>query len=229
MKKFFSKLIRFWNEERSLHSMMLLLLLFIFVLVPSVNPERSGDTIIKIIYSLLLLTGILSVAKGRKYINFVIILSIISLSVSWLSHFQSTVPVLIANDIAAILLNLFFAIAILIKTFQPGDITYYRIGGSIVVYLLLGLIFMFTYHAIYMLAGAASFNNITDGSIKELLYFSFVTLTTVGYGDITPVYPLARSLANFESLIGQLYPAILIARLVSMELESSSAKKRENK
>ncbi|HEY7534991.1 MAG TPA: potassium channel family protein, partial [Thermodesulfobacteriota bacterium] len=52
----------------------------------------------------------------------------------------------------------------------------------------------------------------------KLLYFSFVTLTTVGYGDITAVHPVSRSLAMLEGLIGQLFPAILIARLVSMEL-----------
>jgi voltage-gated potassium channel Kch len=49
-------------------------------------------------------------------------------------------------------------------------------------------------------------------------YFSIVTLTTLGYGDITPVHPFARSLAMLEALTGQLFPAILIARLVSMEL-----------
>lgn len=228
MKNFFSKLIHFWNEERSLISMMLLLLLFIFVLIPAVNPEGSGDTVIKIIYSLLLLTGILSVAGSRKYINFIIMLSIISLLINWISHFQPTRMVLTANDFGAIILNLFFAIVILVKTFLPGDITYYRIAGSVVVYLLLGLIFMFGFHAVYMLAGTSSFNNLNGGNSKEFLYFSFVSLTTVGYGDITPVHPLARSLANLESLIGQLYPAILIARLVSMELESSS-RKREKK
>jgi hypothetical protein len=52
-----------------------------------------------------------------------------------------------------------------------------------------------------------------------LLYFSFSTLTTAGFGDITPLNPLARNLANLESVIGQLFPATLLARLVSLELE----------
>ena len=59
-----------------------------------------------------------------------------------------------------------------------------------------------------------------DGVGHGLVYYSLVTLTTVGYGDITPVHSLARSLATAEALIGQLYPAILIARLVSLEVES---------
>ncbi|HTC04866.1 MAG TPA: potassium channel family protein, partial [Xanthobacteraceae bacterium] len=57
------------------------------------------------------------------------------------------------------------------------------------------------------------------GSGAALLYFSFSTLTTVGYGDITPVYPLARNLANLEAVIGQLFPATLLARLISLEIE----------
>ena len=54
------------------------------------------------------------------------------------------------------------------------------------------------------------------------MYFSFVTLTTTGYGDIVPVHAGARSLANLEAFIGQLYPAVLLARLVSLELTSGS-------
>ena len=57
----------------------------------------------------------------------------------------------------------------------------------------------------------------TGGS--NLVYFSLVTLTSVGYGDLVPVHPLARSLANLESIIGQLFPATILARLVTLELE----------
>jgi hypothetical protein len=113
------------------------------------------------------------------------------------------------------------------KTFKPGEITFQRIQGSIVVYLLMGLVFAYTFQAIYFFAGASSFNNISGSDLKTFLYFSFTTLTTVGYGDITPVHSLARSLANFEALVGQLYPAILIARLVSMEFESSTRKREK--
>ena len=55
-------------------------------------------------------------------------------------------------------------------------------------------------------------------SIGKLIYFSFVTLTTIGYGDIVPLHPYARGLANIEAIIGQLYPATLLARLVTLEL-----------
>jgi hypothetical protein len=60
--------------------------------------------------------------------------------------------------------------------------------------------------------------NLQHDPMQRFVYFSFVTLTTVGYGDITPVAPMACSLAMLEALLGQLFPAILLARLVSMEL-----------
>jgi hypothetical protein len=55
--------------------------------------------------------------------------------------------------------------------------------------------------------------------VDKLIYFSFMTLTSVGYGDITPLHPFARTLAEIEAIVGQLYPATLLARLVTLELE----------
>ena len=176
----------------------------------------------------MLLTGVLSVVKHKEYLIVVSIFAITSLFVNWFSQLKPTTTAFVAHNVGAILFNLFFAFAILVKTFKSGEITYQRIAGSIVVYLLVGLVFTYVFHAIYLLAGTSSFNNIKSSGLKEFLYFSFTSLTTMGYGDITPVHPLARSIANFEALIGQLYPAILIARLVSMEFESSTKKRAKN-
>ena len=227
MKNFLAKLIHFWDEDRSLTVMLLLLVSFIFVLVPCLNPGRAGELIIRVIYSVMLLTAVFSVARKRRYLFGVVsVFALISLIVNWVSDVEPSRSLSIAHDFSAIFFNLFFAIAILAKTFQQGEITYHRIEGSIVVFLLIGLIFAYIFHVIYLFEGASSFNNISGVNLKEFLYYSFTTLTTMGYGDITPVHPLARSLANFESLFGQLYPAILIARLVSMEFEASLRKRK---
>ncbi|MCP1839297.1 hypothetical protein ACVIHI_007789 [Bradyrhizobium sp. USDA 4524] len=67
--------------------------------------------------------------------------------------------------------------------------------------------------------------NLEDDSApaSSVYYLSFVTLTSTGYGDIIPVHPLARSLCNVESVIGQLYPATLLARLVTLELRDQGS------
>ena len=220
-----SKILRFWNEDKSLTVMLLLLLSFIFIFIPILDHGRIGAVLLKIIYTVILLTGILSVAKNKKHLIVVSIFAIIALLLNWLSQVFPTTSVLIAHDLAAIFFNAIFAMAILVKTFKSGEITYHRIVGSIVVYLMMGLVFTYIFHSIYLYYGPTTFNNITGSGIREFIYFSFTSLTTMGYGDITPVNPLARALANFEALIGKLYPAILIARLVSMEFDSSMKKR----
>lgn len=108
--------------------------------------------------------------------------------------------------------------------YEPGRITYHRVLGSVVLYLTIGLLFV----ALYALVGVlipGAFNGLSISPRvslpSDLVYFSFTTLTTVGYGDISPVHPLARSLANVEAIIGQLYPATLLARLVSLGQEQA--------
>jgi hypothetical protein len=60
---------------------------------------------------------------------------------------------------------------------------------------------------------------VSSKAYGSILYFSFVTLTSVGYGDIVPVHPFARTLSNLEAILGQLFPATLLARLITLELE----------
>jgi hypothetical protein len=106
--------------------------------------------------------------------------------------------------------------------FAPGRITYHRVVGAILLYLIIGLTFVALYGFV-ALATPEAFTNLPalhgDFAIAgNLIYFSFVTLTTTGYGDIAPLHPYARSLANVEAIIGQIYPATLLARLVTLEL-----------
>jgi len=108
---------------------------------------------------------------------------------------------------------------VLLRTFAKGPITHHRILGSIVGYLLLALIFSHLYHIVYLCVGKDAFRGLVSSDKKEFMYFSLTTLATVGYGDITPAIPLTRSLSNLEGLTGQLYPAILITRIVSMQID----------
>ncbi len=108
--------------------------------------------------------------------------------------------------------------------FAPGEITYHRIRGAIVLYLNIALMFTAAYRLLAELAPGAfqpalPLDN-EAAAVSTTLYFSFTTLTSTGYGDILPVHPFARSLANLESIIGQLFPATLLARIVTLHLEA---------
>ena len=107
--------------------------------------------------------------------------------------------------------------------YAPGRITFHRLQGAVVLYLNVATIFASAFSLIWELnpAAFASFPAAADdlGEFAMMLYFSLTTLTTTGYGDIVPVDPFARSLANLEAVIGPFYLAITVARLVTLELE----------
>ena len=113
------------------------------------------------------------------------------------------------------------AVVVAQAVFRRGRVTYHRIVGAILLYLLIAVAF----GALFILVGLSipdAFKGITfeDNAAlaNSVIYLSFVTLTSTGFGDIVPVHPIARSLCNIESVIGQLYPATLLARLVTLEL-----------
>jgi len=107
--------------------------------------------------------------------------------------------------------------------FGAGRITYHRIIGATLLYLLIAVAFAAMF-AVVGLSIPNAFKGIAfedDAALaSSLFYLSFVTLTSTGYGDIVPVHPLARSLCNIEAIVGQLYPATILARLVTLELRA---------
>ena len=109
--------------------------------------------------------------------------------------------------------------------FGPGEVNYHRIVGAVLLYLLIAMVFA----SLYVVVGNAIPGAFTGIEVEEspalantVIYFSFVTLTSTGYGDVVPLHPLSRSLCNLEAVVGQLYPATLLARLVTLELANRS-------
>ncbi len=141
----------------------------------------------------------------------------------WTTYFITAAPLEKAENILIIVALLLMAGVITVKVFQEGPITFYRIQGAVAVYLLLGVAWAKVYALVETLRpGAFHLGAATGGHLgAKLIYYSFITLTSVGYGDITAVHPFARSLSTMEALVGQLFPVILIARLVAMELAQS--------
>jgi hypothetical protein len=118
------------------------------------------------------------------------------------------------------------------QVFAAGRVTYHRIIGAILLYFLISLMFVALFALVGQLIPKAFSGIAIDDSTalaSNLIYFSFVTLTSTGYGDIVPVHPIARSLCNLESIIGQLYPAILLARLVTQELGDTKPARKQKR
>jgi hypothetical protein len=211
-----SFLHQFWGKEKSLSIVLIVLSIHLFLVIPLGQEIIVGRIIGFVFYFFLLTAGLKYVTGGRKN-SVLILIAVLSILMLALRLFFEEAWVDISSDIFIITYCSALAWIVLLKTFSKGPITIYRIEGSIVVYLLIGLIFANLYYFIFHIEGLIAFNGLKAPDIKDFLYFSFTTLTTVGYGDISPALPFSRSAANLEALVGQLYPAILIARLVSME------------
>jgi hypothetical protein len=168
----------------------------------------------------MLIAGVSSVARRRWQKNTMIAIVIAAAVVRTAKAYApgSILAMLSGADTLAPLA--LFTLMILARVFRSGPVTRDRILGAVAAYLLFGLTWASAYHLLAIHIPGAFSGAAPDPTDPwpTWSYFSFVTLTTVGYGDVTPVAMPARSLAIMEALTGQLYPAILLARLVSMEL-----------
>jgi hypothetical protein len=134
------------------------------------------------------------------------------------------------DSIAWVIIGATLILVITGAVFAPGRVTYHRVNGAVLLYLTIGTTFV-GFYTLAALRSPLAFSGLTISDHKEfassVIYFSFVTLTSVGYGDIVPVHPVARALANLEGIIGQLFPATLLARMVTLELEDRRDRRRE--
>lgn len=223
LKRVIHKVRTFWIEGKSFSFLLAVLLIYIFVIIPLIDERWLGSLLFVIFYFLLLTGGVPFLIKSRKS-GLVFLLTILPFLILFSGLIFKSVWMTVCADLSIVIFCISLGAIILIRTFSIGHVTSNRVQGAVVAYLLAGFIFAMLYHVIFLVFGQETFHGLVNFRRTEFMYFSLTTLTTVGYGDITPVNEYARSLANLESLTGQLYPAILIARLVSMEFSTSVEK-----
>ena len=202
---------------RAAHSYGLVLGLIIVVFVfTSVAPDSSwADSTLVLLQSLTLVTALWTsgVAQADSKISIGLIAlataSAVLLLVFGGTFFEAVVLVL------AGLLTLATILTVALGIVDQGEANVKAVSGAVCVYVLIGLLFVFLYGIIAVVSSEDFFAQGTDGNRSLRLYFSFVTLATLGYGDYTPAHELGRTLAIVEALFGQLYLVTVIALLVS--------------
>jgi len=200
---------------------LLVALALFFIWAPFVEEIEGGELIVSALFSLVLLAGVVAVADSKRVLVIAIVLAIPAIAGRWMNHFR---PDLVPPHVflTAGLILIAFVVANLLRfVLRAPSVNADVLCASISAYLMLGLMWTLAYWLVDQLTPGGAFSFNTNAGTRSIngftgFYFSFITLSTVGYGDITPVSRIARWLAAMEAMTGLLYVAVLIARLVSL-------------
>jgi hypothetical protein len=213
---------------RSPLSFLLMALLTLLLLYPFFAGRVMAHAFWDICSSAILLLGIYAISHVPRHLVIAVVLAIAVLGTKWSGYIIDDVRVIQVNNVLAAIFFTFTACLLLTDVLRKGAVTADRIYGALCVYLIIGLTWGFIFLTLEgfqpgsFLFGQAQLSGI-EKDPATLVYFSFVTLSTVGYGDITPLSPPARSFAFMEAIIGQIYLAVLVARLVGLHIAYSMA------
>ncbi len=208
-------------------------LILLFVTAPFVRELKDGPVIDAALMTVVFCVGVMAVGGSRRTLVWAIALVMPALVGKWLEHFW---PGLLPDAIPIAAFLIF--IAFLILHFLRFILRARRVNSEVLciavsTYLLLALLWSSAYVLVgQLIPGSFSGKHADVQSLRgfEAIYFSTITLTTVGYGDLSPASPPARMLAMMQAITGTMYVAVLIARLVSVyTVEASDHSERNHK
>jgi hypothetical protein len=217
---------------KSRFQFLLAFLLLLLTVVPFLKISALADIVVTILF----FVALMAFTEKRVLLYVFMILVVAAHSCGWGAYWTGSQVLIVVSkllDIAFILIASGFILKIV---FRAREITVETIAGAICVYLFIG-IFWADVYALVEIANPGSFSLLKDGAqetmqvvtqrASQFNYFSFVTLSTLGYGDITPLTRPAQGLATMEAILGQLFLAVLIARLVGQVIVRQEEEEQE--
>lgn len=206
----------------------LFIILILFCLFKAVNAQLGWFERIDIAFAILIASSLLIIGhKNNLLLLLIVVLVLTYFSFLLLQIYYSSIVI----DALKLLFIIFYFILMtalcLIFTLQDKTISLTTIFGSLSVYLFIGLVFSYLYLFIETVS-PMSFSGLQVQDESKAIYFSFITLTTVGFGDIAPLKPIAQTLVWLESFTGQSYLAVIIGQLVGRYVADHMQEKAES-
>lgn len=193
------------------------------VMPPFLSNVVRHKLIMDILFSAILISGIYSVSEKKVTFVVALLIGIPSILAYWTTYFPAIHSLPLAAEVLNAVFFAYISYNILIFIFKEKDVTADLIIGAICVYFLMGIFWSSIYSFIEMVQPGSFLIPEGRGDQRPLfMYYSFVTLTTLGYGDVTPLSQGARSLSFLEAAMGLLYLAVLIARQVGLHIARSA-------
>jgi hypothetical protein len=212
------------NNSKQRHYLYLLIAILVQLLVyPFLEGVEYKGVILNILSTFVLVTAVYVIGFGRKQLITAIGLGGFAFAGIWYVLFiEPRYYLAILSVTCRISFDVYVISLILISLFRAKQVTSNTIYGAVSVYLLIGTMFSIFYNIIETLMPGSFF--IGETRSLDFVFFSFTTLTTLGYGDITPVSAYARTATSLQAIIGVLYTAILISRFVGIYIAQHLAK-----
>jgi len=207
-----------WAAIRGRKLYLLLALIGLLLLYPSFQAGPHGALFMLLLNSATLIGGVYAVSEKRSHVVIAISIAVPQIIVSILTYSLRSGNELIRllANLESVLLIVFYVFTLLLvysHVISGTKVTRDRLYGAVSAYLLIGMAWASGYR---LLEGLHPGSFVAAQGSLDFIYYSFTTLTTLGYGDILPVTARARSFAILEALAGVMYVAITIARLVSL-------------
>jgi len=214
-------------------SLALLLFFAPFIAALGHSSGRTLGTLLVVsLLAIVMVASALAVSEGRRQTQLTLVFATACLVLTLLAHLLDSLTLRIIQDVSTIAFLVHVVRLIVKHLFRQQHADLDTIAASMCGYLLIGVAFAAVYSLVQEVDDRAISTNVTiaesgapmrfgGSQTATSLYFSFVTLTTLGYGDITPVSMPARMLATAEALIGQLYLVVLVARLVGLHISEN--------
>lgn len=191
-------------------------------------PNRVEGVLGPVLFTIVMLTALAVVAGTRRRMVVGTVLAILGCGLLVADALLQHPTIRAAGSAVAVVFLAYAVVSILAYVYRAHRVDTNLIMGSLCVYILLAVIWGELYGLLETLQpGSLMLDNVGDGrgTRAVLQYFSFVTITTVGYGDIYPASPLARATAATEAILGQLYLVVLVARLVGLHTAQEAARR----
>ncbi len=203
---------------------LLCLILGLLVLVPILNRFVAARMFLDIFLTAIAISMVYTISHKKGHVIAGVLLAIVMLASRWLQYLYPNKGILAIGMIAGALIIGVVIASILVFMLKSEEVNLEIIYAAILLYLLAALLWAFVY-TFLELVDPASFNidpSRPQGYLLVFQYFSFVTITTLGYGDITPVTEVAKAITVLEAVAGQLYLVVAVAWLVGMYVSKKS-------
>jgi len=213
-------------------SFMLFAMLTTLAVSPLIRELTAFKIIWDITFTLIFVSGCYAVVHDRLLTALSILFAVPLLYSSWAKHFAFLPEAPLAGNLSGICFCVVIIMAIITHIKSTRQVTVALIEGALSIYLLLGFAWALLYSILNLqFPGCfAGMENVPeDSSFHALLYFSFVTLSTLGYGDIVPTRDITRSLALLEAIVGQIYLVVVVAWLVGIKVAQDIATKGQSR